>query len=85
MRRNQKLVLLMMTALLVCGVSLFATPASEATETSSGSGEPQYGGTLTVSRGFGEAATADMSLSQWPSVYYTNPVIDFLIIGDFEK
>ena len=85
MRSKKKVALLMVTALLVCSVSLFATPANEVSTTSSGSGEPQYGGTLTVSQGFGEAATADMSLSQWPTVYYTNPVIDFLIIGDFEK
>ena len=86
MRRTQKFgLLLVAAALLISGSPLFAAGSNEVAQTASGSGEPQYGGTLTVSRGFGEAATADMTLSQWPTVYYTNPVIDFLIIGDFEK
>jgi len=49
-------------------------------------GEPQYGGTVTnfLSWG-GEATTADVTESLWPAPIFTSPVVDFLIIGDFEK
>ena len=76
---------LVVIAFLIFGLPLFAEGKQETTSTSTGTGEPQYGGTLTVSTGYGEAATADMAEGKWPTVFYTNPVIDYLIIGDFEK
>lgn len=80
-----RLAMLLVTIFLISSVSIFAEGKAEVSETATGTGEPQYGGTLTIARGFGEAPTADMAQSMWPTVYYTNPVIDFLIIGDFEK
>ena len=86
MRTHLSAIAVLLTAIaLFVAAPLFATGESESTATTAAPDGPRYGGTITVSTGYGEAATADMTQSKWPTVYYTNPVIDYLIIGDFEK
>jgi len=47
--------------------------------------EPQHGGTLTHYIFPGEAAGADVANDGWPTQVFAAPVIDYLIMGDFEQ
>jgi len=46
------------------------------------SGEPQYGGTLTTARIYGDPTGADMFETPWPAQNYVHPVLDHLLTGN---
>jgi len=47
-------------------------------------GEPQYGGMVSNYLWGGEPGGADHVVDDWPSIAYTGPVIEHLLMGDFE-
>ena len=70
----------------VLGLPLFAGSQSEQPEAMTAStGEPQYGGSLTLFYWGGEAATADRTTGGWQTNQYTESVVETLADSDFEK
>ena len=61
------------------------TVKTTSTTATTAANTPQYGGTLTQYLFGGEAPSADQCDAYWPTIMYTGPVIEFLMMGDFQK
>jgi peptide/nickel transport system substrate-binding protein len=78
---------LLVAAFFVFALPLYAGGTTDATEgTQPTTGEPQYGGTLTVFVWGGSPPSADRAFSaKWQTVQYSSPILEYLTEGDFEK
>ena len=61
------------------------TTSASVTTSSTASNEPVYGGIFTYYLFGGNVTDADMTDGYWPTVMYTNPIIEYPMKGDFEK
>ena len=83
--KKQRIVVLAI-ALVVLSLPLFAAGQGDAdVETTSGSTEPQYGGTLTLGYAFGDPPTADVTEGKWPTTKFSSFVLDYLLCADLDK
>ena len=78
---------LLAAAFLVLALPLYAGGTPEAAEESQpATGEPQYGGTLTIYVWGGNPPSADRAFSgKWQTVQYSSPIQEYLTEGDFVK
>jgi peptide/nickel transport system substrate-binding protein len=85
---KKRILVLLVAVFVVFGLALYASGKKEVREeTVAVTGEPQYGGTLNVNRFWQvkDPATADVTQGGMITEFGTGPVLDFLLMCDFEK